>query len=165
MRLIFYLKLWIVNYLLRGTRFYKLKRKLLKNNIRLGENVKIVAPIYINYKSKLSIGDNTWIGKDFYFDGNGNLNIGANCDIAPNVRVATGGHKLGQSNRRAGLGLKFSSNIGNGCWIGTNVLIINGAKIENSSVVGAGSVVTRDIESNVLATGNPATIKKVFINE
>lgn len=165
MRIIFFIKLWIVNNLLKGTRLFKLKGVLLKKYIRLGENVKIVGPIYFNYLSNISIGDDTWIGQNFHVDGNGSLYIGSNCDLAPNVRVSTGGHKIGNVSRRAGVGLKFSSEIGNGCWIGTNVLIINGSKIKSSSIVAAGSVVIKDVKSNVLVAGNPATIKKEIINE
>lgn len=160
-KLKYYVVLFIVNKILKGTRFFLQKRLLLNYiGINIGENTKVVAPININEVNKISIGKDCWIGKNFTIDGNGEVIIKDMCDIAPNVTINTGGHEIGNEVRRAGKGLKFNSAIYSGVWIGANVLIINGASVRKSSVVAAGSVVTTDIEENTVAAGVPAKIKR-----
>lgn len=158
-KIIFYIKIYIVNKILKGTHFFEIKKNLLKSkNIILGKNVKIVGPIDINYNSELTIGDNTWIGKNFTIDGNGKTIIGKNCDIAPNVTIVNGSHIIGSSERRAGEGINFKSFIGDGTWIGSHVLILNGATIEKSCVVAARSTIIKDVKENTLVGGSPAQI-------
>lgn len=161
----FYFILSIVNVILKGTRFFKIKNFLLNLiGIKVGINTKVVGPLYIGFINNLSIGDECWIGKNFSLDGNGSVHIKNNCDIAPNVVINTGGHEIGNSDRRAGRGLRFSTTIGSGTWIGTNVTIINGANIDNSSIVAAGSTVVKDVEKNTLVAGVPARVKKELAN-
>lgn len=150
-RIVFFL----INNFLSGTRNFELKRKLLlwaKYNI--GDNTKIVGPLHIT--TNLSIGDNCWIGREFKCYGNGNVVIGNNCDIAPHVIFSTGGHEIGKQDRRAGEGVIYNINVGNGVWIGVNCTLCKNISIGDMSVIGACACVINDIESNVIAGGVPA---------
>ena len=151
----------IINIFLSGTHFFRIKRFLLNvSGYKIGKNSKVVGPL--NITGKLIVGDNCWIGKDLYILGNGTVILGNNCDIAPCVTFATGGHEIGDSKRRAGDGRVFNITVKDGCWIGTRVTVINSVTINESSVIGAGALVNKNIEKNVVAGGIPAkTIKKL----
>jgi len=160
-KLLFYIVLFLINNFLKGTKLFKLKRRLLINiGVSVGSNSKIVGPIYINYINKISIGEECWVGKNFTVDGNGSVIIEDRCDIGPNLIINTGGHVIGDSSRRAGAGIRYKSCIKSGSWIGSNVLIVNGSQIGESSVVAAGTVVISDVKPNVLLAGVPGKVKK-----
>ena len=125
---------------------------------KVGDNTKVVGPIDVT--GKLTIGNNCWIGKDFCVHGNGHVVIEDNCDIAPLVLFNTGGHKIGDKNRRAGEGVINNITVGRGTWIGTHVTIVNNISIGKGNVIAAGSVVISDTEDNVLVAGVPARVKR-----
>ena len=144
-----------INHFFKGTRFFELKRKLLNfAGYKIGENTKIVGPIFIT--SNLEIGSNCWIGRNFSCEGNGKVIIGNNCDIAPNVTFLTGGHKIGNKKRRAGQGEVYSINVENAVWIGANSTIGRNINIGASSVIAACSCVMKDVDENILIGGVPA---------
>lgn len=148
---------FLINNFLSGTRNFELKRKLLNwAKYSIGDNTKIVGPL--NITTDLSIGDNCWIGRDFKCYGNGNVVIGNNCDIAPHVTFATGGHEISNQERRAGKGVKYNINVGNGVWIGVNSTLCKNILIGNMSIIGACACVINNIESNVIVGGVPAKI-------
>lgn len=152
--------LFVINKLLRGTHFFKIKRFLLNQceGISIAENSKIVAPIYIPLCSDLEIGADVWIGKNFSLEGNGKVTIGNQCDLGPSVTCITGSHKIGEKSRRAGEGYNGNVRIGDGTWIGTRVILLANNSIEKGSVVAAGAVVNKDVPENVLCGGIPAKI-------
>jgi maltose O-acetyltransferase len=155
--------LYLVNKVYAGTKekHFEKKRKLLNAiGFDIGEGTKIVAPFYC--LGKVKIGKNCWIGKNFFVNGNGNVTIGDNCDIAPEVIFQTGGHKIGDKSRRAGEGLVFNQTVGDGCWIGGRVTIINNTNIGNSCVIGACALVNKDVPDNSLVVGVPAKIIKTL---
>lgn len=157
---------FLINHFLCCTRFFYVKRILLNfAGIKTGKNSKIVGPIFFGNNIEISIGNNCWIGKNISFDGDGKILIKNNIDIAPNVTINTGGHKIGSNFRRAGVGIKNTIIIEDGCWIGTNVLIINNVLIEKGVVVAAGSVVIRDVEKDTLIAGVPARVKRRLTND
>lgn len=153
--------LWLINHLLSGNRFWALKRCLLNNvGVTVGKNTKIVGPIEMGVCSDLSIGENCWIGKDFTIYGNAAVSIGNNCDIAPDVSFATGTHKIGTHERRTGEGYCEPIHIGSGCWLGLKCIILSGVTINDGSIVGAGAVVTKSFEDDLILGGVPARIIK-----
>ncbi|CEK39090.1 acyltransferase [Paraclostridium sordellii] len=155
--------IWIVNNVFNGTRFFKIKAKLLRLcGYDIGFDSKIVGPIKIGNVSQLTIGESCWIGRDLTIDGNGCVVIGNNVDIASEVLIHTGSHIVGNSIRRAGKGRTLNVTIGNGCWIGTRAVIIEGANILESSIVGAGTVVNVTNTANSLICGNPGKVKKTY---
>ena len=88
------------------------------------------------------------------------VSIGDNAFIAPNVGIYTAGHPLDVEQRNRGLEYALPVTIGHNVWIGAGVSILPGVMIGDNTVVGAGSVVTKDIPSNVLAVGNPCRVVK-----
>lgn len=145
----------MVNHVLNGTRFFAAKRKLLCSiGYEIGENTKIVGPIFCT--GTLCIGENCWIGCNLTVHGNGSVIIGDNCDIAPDVTFFTGGHIVGTTERRAGVGESYKIAVGNGTWIGGRSTILGNTTIGDGCVVAACACVVGDVEKNVLTGGVPA---------
>lgn len=153
------LYMYIINHWLVGTEHFELKRKMLNSlGCNFGKGVKVVAPIH--FTTCISVGEDTWIGGGFSVQGNGTVRIGKNCDFGPEVAITTGSHKLGTTERRAGEGVNHAISIGDGCWIGNRVTIINNSTIGDGCVVAACSCVISDVEANTLVAGVPAKVKK-----
>jgi len=152
----------IINIFFCGTRFFGIKRSLLKfANIKCGNNVRLVGPIYIGNVAHLSVGNNVWIGTKFSIYGNGKVEIEDNIDIAPEVSVLTGSHEISDAaEHRAGKGKIQSVKICNGCWIGTRATIMGDTTVHAGSVVGACSLVNKDICENSVVAGVPAKLIK-----
>ncbi len=149
--------MFLVNKVYVGVKHFEKKRKLLNSiGYKIGEGTKIVGPI--DNTGKLTVGKNCWIGKNFTVHGNGEVVIGDNCDVAPDVMFLTGGHKIGDSNRRAGEGENYSISVGNGVWIGARSTILGNIQIGNGSVVAACSCVIKNIEENKLVGGVPVKV-------
>lgn len=84
--------------------------------------------------------------------------IGENAFIAPGVCIACAGHAIDAKQRADGIGTSSPVRMGNNVWIGANSTICGGVEIGDGSIIGAGSVVTKDIPSGVVAVGNPCRI-------
>ena len=78
--------------------------------------------------------------------------------FAPNVTISTTGHPVHPDLRKNGEQFSFPVKIEDNVWIGSNVVILPGVTIGENSVIGAGSVVTKDIPKNVVAVGNPCKV-------
>lgn len=149
--------IYLVNHIYAGTTKFEKKRKLLNSiGFSIGENTKVVGPIEVT--GTLVVGKNCWVGKNFKVNGNGTVTIGDNCDIAPEVTFQTGGHKIGDFQRRAGEGCVFHQSVGDGTWIGGRVTILNETKIGKSCVIAGCACVTKDVEDNSLVGGVPAKV-------
>ena len=149
--------LFLVNKIYKGTRKFERKRKLLnKIGCNIGEGTKVVGPIELC--GMLVVGKNCWVGKNLKVNGNGAVTIGDNCDIAPEVTFQTGGHKIGDFQRRAGEGCVFHQSVGDGTWIGGRVTILNETKIGKSCVIAGCACVTKDVEDNSLVGWVPAKV-------
>lgn len=148
-----------INRIYKGTRFFNKKVKLLRKvGVVLGDNTKVVGPLFCT--GKLVIGDNCWIGKNLNVYGNGIVTIEDNCDIAPNVSFHTGGHRIGNEDRRAGEGLIYNQIIGAGTWVCGNSTFIKDSGTGKGCVVAACACVKDKFEDNVLVGGVPAKIIK-----
>ena len=156
--------LFLVNKIFVGTRNFEIKRRLLNSlNYKIGNNTKIVGPIECT--GNLIIGNDCWIGKNLKINGNGIVIIGDKCDIAPEVTFQTGGHKIGNSSRRAGEGVNFKQIIGDGTWIGGRTTIINNVSIGKSCIIAGCSCVIKDVENNSLVGGVPAKLIRRLEND
>ena len=151
--------LFFINCIFSGTRFWGIKRILLKfAGIRVGKNTKVVGPISIGTVATIDIGDNCWIGANLKIYGNGDVVIGNNCDIAPNVSFITGSHLIGNKNRRAGEGVSYLITLKSGCWIGAQATFMGDIIIGEGVVIGACSLVNKNLENDTVAVGNPAKV-------
>ncbi|KAE9971652.1 hypothetical protein EG328_005473 [Venturia inaequalis] len=125
----------------------------------------IKPPLYIDYGTNLHIGATTFINRNFTVLDSPILrvSIGEGCLIGPNTTLASITHPLDATKRAGPLGApSFASeiSIGNDCWIGASVQILDGVKIGDGCVIGAGSVVTKDIPAGHLAFGSPAKVNR-----
>ena len=119
-----------VNVIYKGTHFFERKRRLLNSiGFKIGKGSKVVGPIEVT--GTLIVGNDCWIGKNFKVNGNGTVVIGNRCDIGPEVTFQTGGHIIGNKERRAGEGRVYYQNVGDGCWIGGDVTVFNNTTIGN----------------------------------
>ena len=78
--------------------------------------------------------------------------------IGPNVTIATAGHPILPVLREQAYQYNASVHIGRNCWLGAGVIVLPGVTIGDNSVIGAGSIVTKDIPANVIAVGNPCRV-------
>ena len=126
-------------------------------------------PIYIDNGRDIKIGKNFYSNIHFNFSGGNTVEIGDNVMIGPYCTLATGIHSLIAEERRIVFDEKGVSHnyeygkpikIGNDVWIASNVTICAGVTIGDRSVIGAGSVVTRDIPAGVIAFGNPCRVQR-----
>jgi galactoside O-acetyltransferase len=84
--------------------------------------------------------------------------------LGPNVVIATAGHPILPELREKALQYNLPVHIGKNCWLGAGVIVLPGVTIGDNTVIGAGSVVTKDIPANVVAVGNPCKVLRE-INE
>ena len=129
----------------------------------VGKGTTIVGPITV--LGTCEIGENCWINRGFVVHGNGHVKIGNNCDIAPEVEFLTGGHQIGDVERRAGHGEIYSIRVGNGCWIGARSTLLVNINISDGSIVAACACVNRDVPKNVVVGGVPAKIVRRLDDE
>lgn len=130
---------------------------------RVGENCFIELPFHTDYGSNVKIGDNFFANNGLTLLDTSTIEIGNDVLIASNVGIYTAGHALDPELRlKTGGEYGFPVKIGNNVWIGASVTILPGVTIGDNAVIGAGSVVTKDIPANVLAFGNPARVNRKF---
>ncbi|MCI9115853.1 MAG: sugar O-acetyltransferase [Acutalibacter sp.] len=133
----------------------------------MGEGVRIQGPIAFHYGKHTKIGKNFFANFNFTVQDDGEVTIGNDCNFGPNVTIVTPVHPMVASERRlmrTGAGeekrLCYAKpvHIGNDCWFGANVTVCPGVTIGDGCVIGAGSVVTRDIPANSFAAGVPCRV-------
>lgn len=125
-----------------------------------GENFIIEAPFYCDYGYNIEIGDNFYANVNCVILDGASVKFGNNVFIAPGCGFYTAGHPLDITQRNKGLEYAKPIIIGNNVWIGAQCIILPGVNIGDNTTIGAGSVVTKDIPSNVLAYGNPCRVIK-----
>ncbi len=160
--MIYEIKLWI-NAILKGIPgktgcFFRNLFLPYKN----GKNVTVWANTHIDSPSKLSIGNNVSINRNCVINAGGEVEIGNDVLIGPNVTIYSQNHNFNKKNvlfRLQGYTTKKTT-IKNNIWIASNVTILPGVTIEDNCVIGANSLVNKDIPKNSLAVGNPVRIIK-----
>lgn len=125
---------------------------------RCGENLTVNQPFRCDYGRNISIGDNVFINFNMTILDEAEVTIGNNVFIGPNVSVYTPCHPLDADERNTGVEWAEPVTIGNDVWIGGNTVILPGVTIGDGAVVGAGSVVSRDVPEASLVVGCPAHV-------
>ncbi len=126
-----------------------------------GEDVFIEYGFHMDYGDNILIGDRTFINAnctivDAARSAPNQVNIGSDCLIGPNVQLLAVSHDMLPSDRLSKHNYVDDIFIGNNVWLGGGVTVLAGVSIADNSVVGAGSVVTKNVEGNSFYAGNPA---------
>ncbi len=127
-----------------------------------GENVYIQRPLNANWGgSHVHFGSNIYANFNLTLVDDGHIYVGDWTQFGPNVTIVTAAHPI-LPELREGRFLQFNKDvhIGRRVWIGAGVIVLPGVTIGDNSVIGAGSVVTRDIPENVVAVGNPCRVMR-----
>ena len=125
---------------------------------KAGENCVVEQPLFCTYGYNTTVGDNFFLNVNGKLMDSGKITIGDNVFIAPNVSIITEEHAMDVKQRLEGLEYTHPVTIGNNVWICTGAIVLPGVTIGDNSVIGAGSVVTKDIPANSLAVGNPCRV-------
>lgn len=142
------------------------RNQLLKQMFaEIGENCYIEPPFHANFGGKhVHFGKNVYANFNLTMVDDGHIYVGDSTMFAPGVIVATAGHPILPELRETVYQYNMPVHIGKNCWIGAGAIILPGVTIGDQVVVGAGSVVTKDLPSNVVAVGNPCRVVRE-INE
>lgn len=123
-----------------------------------GENANIIPPFTCDYGCNVKVGDNTVINHSGVFLDTNEINIGKHALIGPKSGLYGAIHPFDVEARNEGIEKAKTINIGDGAWLGGKVIVVPGVSIGKHSVIGAGSVVTKDIPDDVVAVGNPCRV-------
>lgn len=125
-----------------------------------GENCYIEPPFHANWGCNMHVGSNFYANFNLTVVDDADIFIGDSVMIAPNVVIATGAHPVCPELREQVYQYNLPVHIGSRVWIGAGAVILPGVTIGDDSVIGAGSVVTKDIPSGVVAVGNPCRVHR-----
>ena len=134
---------------------------------KMGENCFMQGPIYFHYGTHTTIGNNLFANFNFTVQDDAPVTIGDHCNFGPNVTLVTPIHPMLPEERKVLIApdgtpkrLCYAKpiHIGNDCWFGANVVVCPGVTIGDGCVIGAGSVVTRDIPPMSFAAGSPCRV-------
>lgn len=128
----------------------------------LGEGCVIEPHLRANWGKNSHFGDNVYVNFNLTLVDDADIYIGNHVMIGPNVTLVTAGHPLEAELREKGMQFNKSVRIGDGVWLGANVIVLPGVTIGENTTIGAGSIVTRDIPANVVAYGNPCRVRKTL---
>ncbi len=136
------------------------RAKLLKEMFaEIGENCYIEPPLHSNWGGHhVHFGKNVYANFNLTLVDDTHIYVGDYTMIGPNVTIATAAHPVLPELREKGYQYNMPVHIGKNCWLGAGVLIMPGVTIGDNTVIGAGSVVTRDIPANVVAVGSPCKV-------
>lgn len=125
-------------------------------------NLTIELPFICDYGENIYFGESVFINFDCIFLDSAPIRIGNRVMFAPSVKLFTATHPLHHEKRNSGLEFAKPINIGSDVWIGGGAIVNPGISIGDRSVIGSGSVVTKDVPSDVLVAGNPARVIKAI---
>lgn len=124
----------------------------------VGDNVWIESPFNCDYGYNITVGDYFYANTNCTILDCAKVTIGDNVLVGPNVSFYTPNHAIDADERKIGYEQSLPITIGDNVWIGGSVTIIPGVTIGNNTIIGAGSVVTKDIPDNVVAAGVPCNV-------
>lgn len=133
-------------------------QEILKELLGKSDGAFINPPFYCDYGFHIEAGKNFFANYNCTILDVAKVTIGDNCLFGPNVAIYTAGHPVHPDTRRTQYEYGIAVTIGNDVWLGGNTVVCPGVHIGNGVVIGAGSVVTRDIPDNTVAAGNPCRV-------
>ena len=135
------------------------RKSLLKQLLgKTKENFYIEQNFWCDYGYNIEIGENFYANHDCVMLDPAKIIFGDNVFVAPQCGFYTAGHPINADERNSGLEYAYPIIVGNNVWFGAHVSVMPGVTIGDNVVIGAGSVVTKDIPSNVVAVGNPCKV-------
>jgi maltose O-acetyltransferase len=142
------------------------RNRILKELIpNAGADLWLQPPFYCDYGSNIILGEKVFFNFNCVVLDVAQVSIGSRTLLGPNVQVYTATHPMNFRERAAGLEFAKPITIGADVWIGGSVVICPGVTIGDRSVIGAGSVVTKDIPADVFAAGNPCKVIRPLTHE
>lgn len=145
---------------------YELRDQIMREVFgSVGDNSMVEQPVQIDYGAHIHIGDNFYANFDCIFMDVAEIKIGNDVMIGPRVSLLTASHPVGAKARRSGLEYALPITIEDDVWIGGNTTVLPGVCIGKASIIGAGSVVTGDIPSGVMAAGNPCRVLRLLTKD
>ncbi len=123
-----------------------------------GDDLWLQPPFYCDYGTNILIGDNVFFNFNCVVLDVAQVKIGNRTKMGPNVQIYTATHPIDYKERATGLEFGKAITIGEDVWIGGSAIICPGVTIGDRTIVGSGSVVTKDIPSDVFAAGNPCKV-------
>ena len=143
----------------RPTETQKREKMLKEMFCEIGENCYIEPPLHSNWGGKhVHFGNNVYANFGLTLVDDTHIYVGDYTMFAPHVTLATAGHPILPELREKIYQFNAPIHIGRNCWLGAGVVVLPGITIGDNSVIGAGSVVTKDIPANVVAYGNPCNV-------
>ena len=142
------------------------RREMLRDMFaEVGEGCYIEPPLHSNWGGRhVHFGNNVYANYNVTLVDDTHIYVGDNTMFGPNVVLATAGHPVLPELREQVYQFNLPIHIGKNCWLGAGVIVLPGVTIGDNTVIGAGSVVTKDIPANVVAFGNPCRVVRE-INE
>lgn len=127
----------------------------------VGEGCYVESPYFANWGGHhVHLGKGVYINAGLKLVDDTHIYIGDHTMVGPNVTLATAGHPIEPSLREKALQYNLPIHIGRNCWLGAGVIVMPGITIGDNSVIGAGSIVTKDVPANVVAVGNPCRVMR-----
>lgn len=143
----------------RPTELDKREEMLREMFAEIGENCYIEPPLHSNWGGHhVHFGNNVYANFNLTLVDDTHIFVGDCTMIGPNVTIATAGHPILPELREKAYQFNQPVHIGRNCWLGAGVVVLPGITIGDNSVIGAGSIVTKDIPANVVAVGNPCRV-------
>lgn len=127
----------------------------------IGEGCYLEPPFHANFGGHhVHFGERVYANFNLTLVDDTHIYVGSRTMFGPNVTIATAGHPILPELRARGLQYNAPVHIGENCWLGAGVIVLPGIKIGDRVVIGAGSVVTHDLPSDVVAYGNPCKVAR-----
>ena len=121
---------------------------------KVDDSFRVFPPFYTDFGKHITVGKHVFINACCHFQDHGGITLGDGCLIGHNVVFATLNHGIAPEERASTFPAPIK--VGNNVWIGSNATILQGVTIGDNAIVGAGSVVTKDVDPNTIVGGVPA---------
>lgn len=138
---------------------------LVRELLQTQEDPFINPPFYCDYGNHIKVGKNFYANYNCTFLDVATITFGDNCLLGPNVAIYTAGHPVHPHSRNSRYEYGIAVTIGNDVWLGGNTVVCPGVTIGDGCVIGAGSVVTKDIPPYSIAAGNPCRVIRTITDE